>query len=296
MKKTTYFLFILCLFLLGACNSEDTGETETKQQADSAADIAKNTEKMEIVNEESTEENAVNQSKDSTKEELMIMYHAYFTLKIKDVKHAIDTITNRTNELNGYVVETSSTNREKQLHSRIIVRIPNQNLQSFMKEIENRSEKVVERQVTGEDVTEEYTDLESRLKAKKTVEARLLDFMKSAEKTEDLLHISEDLAQVQEKIEQIEGRMKFLDNRTEYAEVNISLEDVSVDVPGIAEKDLQTGERIKRAFTNSLNQLSSICSGIFVFLIGYSPFLIILFIIGGTLWLLKRRKNNKDHS
>lgn len=53
--------------------------------------------------------------------------------------------------------------------------------------------------ITGQDVTEEYIDLESRLKSKQAVESRLLSFMEQAEKTEDLLAISKDLAKVQEE-------------------------------------------------------------------------------------------------
>ena len=49
---------------------------------------------------------------------------------------------------------------------------------------------VLERNVTGQDVTEEYVDLESRLKSKRAVEKRLLEFMDDAEKTDDLLKIS----------------------------------------------------------------------------------------------------------
>ncbi|GAA0480302.1 hypothetical protein GCM10008986_01010 [Salinibacillus aidingensis] len=285
---------ICTILVLAACSSDDTGKSEESSrldQADSSADMVQTNEKGQ--DQTATEEQAENQ-KDTNTDNRMIMYHARLTLNIKDIDGAVEDITSRTNQINGYVVETTSTNRDQHVQSHMTVRIPNPELQSFTKELEKLSEKVVEKHVRGEDVTEEYTDLESRLKAKKAVENRLLEFMKGAEKTEDLLNISKDLAKVQEEIEQMEGRMKYLENRTEFAEVTITLKDISVNVPGIAEKDLQTGERIQKAFTNSLNQLSSFFSGLIVFLIGYSPFLIILAIFGGSIWFFKNRKNKKD--
>ncbi|QHS22476.1 DUF4349 domain-containing protein [Virgibacillus sp. MSP4-1] len=285
---------ICTILVLAACSSDDTGKSEESNrldQADSSADMVQSNEKGQ--DQMGTEEQVEHQ-KDTNTDNRMIMYHARLTLNIKDIDRAVEDITSRTNQINGYVVETASMNRDENVQSHMTLRIPNPELQSFIKKLEKLSEKVVEKRVRGEDVTEEYTDLESRLKAKKVVENRLLDFMKGAKKTEDLLNISKDLAKVQEEIEQMEGKIKYLENRTEFAEVSITLNDISVNVPGIAEEDLQTGERIQKAFTNSLNQLSSFFSGAVVFLIGYSPFLIMLVIFGGAIWFFKKRKVHKD--
>ncbi len=92
---------------------------------------------------------------------------------------------------------------------------------------------MLQRNISGDDVTEEYVDLESRLKSKRVVEERLISFMNNAEKTEDLLKISEDLAEVQEEIETIEGRKKFLENQTSLSTIIITLYENKVTVPSL---------------------------------------------------------------
>ncbi|MBW9235445.1 DUF4349 domain-containing protein, partial [Leptospira santarosai] len=98
-----------------------------------------------------------------------------------------------------------------------------ENFEKFLLEAEGEAAKVLERNVTGQDVTEQYVDLESRVRSKRAVEERLLDFMSKAQKTEDLLKISEDLAQVQEEIEVMVGKMKYLENQTSFSTIEISM-------------------------------------------------------------------------
>jgi len=104
----------------------------------------------------------------------------------------------------------------------------------------------VDSSITGQDVTEEYIDLESRLKSKQAVESRF-SFMEQAEKTEDLLAISKDLAKVQEEIETIKGRMNYLENKADLATVTISIEENKVEVKNLGDSQLKTWEKNKGA-------------------------------------------------
>ncbi len=121
--------------------------------------------------------------------------------------------------------------------------------------------KVHQRNVSGSDVSEEYVDLESRLKSKRTVESRLLEFMQKATTTEDLLKISSDLARVQEEIEQITGRIKYLDNQVDYSTIIITINENNINVPELTNKDLNTWEKIKKQFMTSINLLLAGLSG-----------------------------------
>ncbi|MGG1571744.1 DUF4349 domain-containing protein [Fictibacillus sp. NRS-1165] len=109
--------------------------------------------------------------------------------------------------MGGYIVE-SETLSEEGGHSGgyLKVRIPQDRFFAFTRKARALSTGSPEEVINGRDVTEEYTDLEVRLKAKRLVRTRLENFMKNAEKTEDLLHISKELAGMQEQIEKIQGR------------------------------------------------------------------------------------------
>src|SRR5699024_11926322 len=107
------------------------------------------------------------------------------------------------------------------ISGQMVVRVPEEHFQTFLTDAEEAAVDVLSREVSGQDVTEEYVDLESRLKSKQVVEERLLEFMDEAEKTEDLLKISDDLSTVQEDIEVIAGKMEYLENHSDYDTVEI---------------------------------------------------------------------------
>lgn len=90
---------------------------------------------------------------------------------------------------------------------------------SFLDGLEELEVISFQKNVHGQDVTEEYFDIHSRLGAKQFVEARLLDFMEKAQRTDDLLAFSSELAKVQEEIERFKGRIRYLDQIVEYSTI-----------------------------------------------------------------------------
>ena len=117
-----------------------------------------------------------------------IIHRAELQLNVKKLENAQLIIEKKVSEYGGYIV-VSNVHRESEesVSAQLTVRIPEQHFQKFLTDAEGQSAEVLNRNVTGEDVTEQYIDLESRVKSKRIVEERLLEFMGKAEKTEDLL-------------------------------------------------------------------------------------------------------------
>jgi len=154
---------------------------------------------------------------------------------------------------------------------------------------------MTEKTISGNDVTEEYVDLESRLKAKNAVEKRLLSLMEQATKTEDLLKISDDLATVQEEKEQIMGRMNYIQTNVDYSTVTINLEEEIVEVGKIDKQgNRNTWEKAKSLFVDTVNGVITFFSSIVIFLIGLSPVLLPLGIIVVIWFILWRRKKRNE--
>lgn len=219
-----------------------------------------------------------------------VIYHAQIDMQVKnfnDTRHKIEAIAKKAN---GYIVETSQNEDEDQIDGYFTVRIPQDKFTGFLDQVEQLADKVPQREVTGSDVTEEYVDLESRLKAKKAVEERLLKFMEDAKKTEDLLKISDDLGQVQEEIEQLTGRMNYLQNQVAYSTVDISVTQQVVNRGVSGENERNTIAAAWSALIASTNGVLSFLSGLVVFLAGSLPVLIILIVIAIPLWVWWRKK------
>ena len=231
----------------------------------------------------------------------MVIFNAELNLRVKNFAKARDSLEKKAKMYNGYIVHSNSNRYDgEQQSGTMTFRIPQEHFHSFLNDAEGLSVQVNSREVSGQDVTEEYVDLGSRLKSKRAVESRLLDFMNKAGKTEDLLKISSDLAEVQEEIEQISGRIKFLENQTALSTVTIMLEENAVAVPKIENENLNTWQKVKKQFADNINILLSLGSGLIVFLVGNLPILLLVaLVIGVIVYLVKKntgrpRDNNID--
>ncbi|KWW12589.1 hypothetical protein AS888_09520 [Peribacillus simplex] len=280
-------MLIFSLFLLLAACSNNEGDNSVSESGDDKASS-----KMDASfsgDKEPKEE--VAKQEDITAERKVI-HQAQLEWKVKDLEKVQQRIEEMAEEYGGYVVESNVyRENEEKMEGTITVRVPEARFQDFLAVSEGEASKVIGRNVTGQDVTEQYVDLKARLKSKKTVEERLLAFMQEAEKTEDLLKISTDLAAVQEEMEQLTGQMKYLENQTSYSTVTITLAQDGIIVPGIDKAELNTWERTKKQLATSANLLLKAGSGIIVFIIGNLPILVILGMAGLLVhWVMRRRR------
>lgn len=293
MKKVVLAFILTCM--LAACSG---GYSESGQESTSEDHALENTQSKvyEEVNQNAYPEKE-QQAQLEDQSNRMVVYDAYLTVKSIQVDELMQQIENKVIKEGGYVVESSIYKvDEKRKNASLVLRVPSEHFNSFLGFIEEASEELVDKRLQGKDVTDEYVDLNSKLKAARIYEERLLSFMKDAERTEDLLKISKDLAQVQGEIETVEGRIKYLRNRVAFATATITIQDSSVVVPELSRgKDLNTFERTKQAFMQSFNGLVAFFSTLIVIVVGYLPVWILLAITLLLIWILiKKRKQQKQ--
>jgi len=290
-RKVVWKLLVTSLIvLLASCSSGDSKKDVQIENSSTSQDMA-TTEREEIAE---TGELADEQS-EMTPTNRKIIHRAELQLNVKNLESTQLTIEGKVSEYGGYIVE-SNVHRESEesISARLTVRIPEQHFQNFLTDAEGEAAEVLNRNVTGEDVTEQYIDLESRVNSKRIVEERLLGFMGKAEKTEDLLKISSNLSEVQEEIELIVGKMKYLENQTSFSTIEIAMYENSVIVPGLDSKNLDTWEKTKKQLATSTNFIFATGSGLIVFFIGNLPVVIFLLLVGIGIYLgIKRIKKPK---
>jgi glucan-binding YG repeat protein len=277
MKIIKIFAMVSLILLLAACSSNSKSD-EVKMSSDKSAEMDSGhiEEKTQVALDNSTKQESAAQVELDVPNQ-MVIYQADLQLRVKKFEKTLQNLEEQVLKYGGYIAESNvSKDGVEQVSGRIIVRIPQKNFQSFLHDAEGQAAEVLQRNISGTDVTEEYVDLESRLKSKRVVEERLTLFMKSAEKTEDLLKISADLAAVQEEIETILGRMKYLENQTSLSTIHISLYENKVIVPNFEDEDLHTWDKTKKQFMKSTNMLLAAISGFIVFIVGNLPILGIL--------------------
>jgi len=287
------------LFGMAGCSSASKNESAKMSSDKGVMDSAQSGKSEKSLT--STELPKSEKSIDTTKAQAnnqMVIYQAELELRVKNFENTMQNLEEKAKKYGGYIAESSVTkDGTEQVSGSMKLRIPQAHFQEFLNDAEGQAAEVLKRNINGQDVTEEYVDLESRLRSKRAVEERLLSFMKNAAKTEDLLKISADLASVQEEIEVIEGRMKYLENQTSLSTVSITLYETKVVVPELEKDQLNTWEKTKKQFMNSTNLILAALSGLVVFILGNLPILIIFVLLGFLVYLYynkKKRQNKRE--
>jgi len=162
--------------------------------------------------------------------ERMIVRTGNLALVVDDVADAINRITGIAEGFTGYVVSSNSWREGERLVGNISVRVPAERFGDAMSAFRGLAVDVMSESTSSRDVTEEYTDLESKLTNLEASEAQLLKLMDKAEKVEDILDIQKELARTRGEIEQTRGRMQYLERTAETSLIEVHLQQAKLEV------------------------------------------------------------------
>jgi hypothetical protein len=193
----------------------------------------------------------------------------------------------------GFVVISESRQNEARSQTvastvvNIVVRVPAQKFEAAIAEIEGVGGRTLHRKESGQDVTEEYIDLEARIRTKRALEAQFLEIMKQARKISDALEVQSQLANVRTEIERLEGRRRFLENQSALSTINITLR---TPTPAVAAATRGFFYDLKTAFGDGLDIGTGIFMGIIRFVIVMIPVTLFILLPAWFVfkWLRKR--------
>jgi hypothetical protein len=155
--------------------------------------------------------------------ERLIVREASIDMVVPDTQAALDEIAGLAEELDGYVIDSSLTRYANGVRASISLRVPADSLDVALESIRGLATEVRQETVSGQDVTEEYVDLQSRLRHLEATEQRLLTFLDEAEDTDAALAVYEQLRGVQAEMEQVKGRIQYLEESAAMSSITVSL-------------------------------------------------------------------------
>ena len=220
--------------------------------------------------------------------ERMIIWNAEISLTVKDAQQALDQAQAMARQLGGYTVSTESWLTDDQLNARLTIRVPADRFEEAMAQLRALGIKVSHENATSDDVTDEYVDLASRLRALEAKETQLLKFLDQAEDTEAVLKVYEQLSATQSEIEQVKGRMAYLEKLSAMATITAELIPEQAEPPVVEEdwKPLTTLRSAARALVSTLRGLGRALIWLVTFIL---PVLLILAVPVVLIWWLVRR-------
>lgn len=216
----------------------------------------------------------------------MIVRTGDMSLVVEDVLNSRDEIARLATRLGGYVVSSSISGEEKELRGWISIRVPDDKFEQTLSELRSLAVRVKSENTNSQDITEEYVDLQSRLKNAEATESQYLALLEKAQDVEDILKIYDNLSRVRSEIEQIKGRMQYLERTSSMSLISISLEPAAT-ATGLVRAGWSALEVLKSA-VRGITTFGEWLATLAIWLLIFSP--IWGAIIGVIYWRYRRKK------
>ncbi len=166
----------------------------------------------------------------------------------------------------------------------ITIRIPADRFGASIDAIRQSAERFLVESIKGEDVTEEFVDIQARLRAKKALEEQFMQIMKQSGTIEDALLVQSRLADVRTEIEKIEGRLRFLQNQTSFSTIKVFIQTPT----SLAAQSVGFFGRLGESAARGADAAGNFTLGLVTFAIGALPLILFLglpvFLIGRSFW------------
>lgn len=201
-----------------------------------------------------------------------------------DVQKTRKAIATAVEEYKGYVSNEQVSDLSGSPQYRMSVRIPAASFEAFLENISGTATHIESKNIRALDVTEEFIDLEARIKTKLELEARYKQLLSRANSVTDVLEVEREIGNLRTEIESIQGRLKFLGSRTAYSTLDITFYEQTMSGGG-----KNFGYQFGQAFRNGWEHILSIFIGVTelwaLILLGVGVFFMIRFV--------RRRRSNK---
>jgi FlaG/FlaF family flagellin (archaellin) len=303
MKSPVGLVLVLLIFLSGCSSShefatrapESTAESaktaDVPERAGAAARTATSTSSEMIVSQNANYQQVSLSQVDVSASaaeaaDRKIIRNGNLTIEVNSTSEAQQKVTSIAEANGGFVVTSEAKQREsaeperRTLDIKLVVRVPAERFGAALEAIHGLANTLKEENVTGQDVTEEFIDLEARIRTQKALEVQFLEIMKQARKVEDALEVQRQIADVRTDIEKLEGRKRFLENRSSLSTITVNIQAPKM----IAVNTTGFGRSLRDAVSEGVDVGSAILLGLVRFVIVMIPVSIFLLLPLGLLF------------
>lgn len=218
-----------------------------------------------------------------------IIKTGYLNMVVDSVADAAGEVGDLAEESGGFVQSSSVTERGDGSYSgQVDVRVPVAKFDDLMEAIKGLAVVVKHETSTGQDVTEQYTDLEAQLRNAKAQEEVYLQILKQAKSVEDILAVQERLGSIRAIIESLEGRIQYLANATSYSTISVTLEEEAV--VRAPTKEFRLGAIIRSAVQTLVGAAQELVAGLITVVIVWGGILLPIGLVAWVVWKLWKRR------
>lgn len=224
--------------------------------------------------------------------ERMVIKSGALSLLVKAVRESVDQMQKLATDLSGFVVDSQITivdEKKQNLRATVTIRVPSEKFDEALNTLKNSAVKVTSERTSGQDVTEEYTDLQSRLRNLEATETQLLKIMEQAGEIKDVLSVQQELTRVRGQIETTKGRIKFLEESAALSRITAHFATEEEELPLVGEQ-WQPLATAKAALRSLISFGQTVADKLIFVLIFFSPVIVIALVI----WVVRFISATKD--
>ena len=216
----------------------------------------------------------------------MIVHNGDMSLIVRSVTDARDQIVSLTERFEGFVVSSYVSGENEQMRGSISIRVPDTKFEQARTEIGKLAVRVELDSTNSQDVTQQYTDLQARLKNAQATENQYLALLSQAKNVDETLRVYEALSRIRLEIEQIKGQMQYLERTT-----SMSLISIQLRPQGSGSALVKPGWSALETMKSAIRSLVTLGQGLVNVLIWILLFLPVWgTILGVILWRINRRR------
>ena len=192
--------------------------------------------------------------------DVYLIKNATVTIECDDARTATNTLVTSLQTAGAYVSNLNEF--VDNLGRRTVtlqVRVPADKFDQSMTSLDALG-RILNKQVSTQDVTEEYVDTDSRVRNLKKTEERLLDHLNRAAALEDILRVESELTRVREQIEQMDGRLRYLKNRVSFSTISVTIQEKPKAEPIVPPQSFSTAKEFSEAARSLVSFLQGLWS------------------------------------
>lgn len=284
MKKRLLPLFLALLLSLSACGSSSGGTASSASVGDASADNGWAEAAMDAA------DTAGGADFSAVRRNAKLILNADLSLETQDFEKSAADIEKMTAEAGGYIESSGTYGDTGSRSANYTLRVPQEKFEQFYAQL-GENMHVVSRSRSSEDVTEQYTDIETRLATLQTKHERLLSLLEKADKMEDIISLENALADCEYEIDSLTGSKRRYDDLVGFSTFYINLREVqtltaTADGTGF-------GAQLSQAAKTGARGLADVVRGTILGVVMFWPAVIL--VIAGTAAgvILHRRRKAK---
>lgn len=293
MKKWFVLAGLFALLGFSGCGSTGIAKDTAAMTEESVEsyDVTSDYGMAEAPAEEAVEEEALDESgtAEVTNQEQKLIITENIDVETEEFDTFWQNIHQKVEALGGYI-EYSEISGQAEYGDRsgnLTIRIPAEQIDALITAVDEKGTVTYESKTT-ENVTLQYVDLQSHLKALRIEEESLLSLLEKADKLSDLFEIQARLTEVRYQLESYESQLRVMDNQVTYSTVNLSVREVTI-ITVVEEKGFWA--EAQKAFMDSLYSIKDAVRGLALWFIGNLPVLTVYAVIIIVVVIIVRKTN-----